>query len=82
MPTGQALFDQARNEPGRRRAEIRQQTLYLPPAVHDQLRELAFAERVKMHALIMARVQNLCRPARLKAQRLAARLCGIMPYRE
>jgi hypothetical protein len=30
-----------------------QQTVYLPPAVHDQLRELAFAERVKMHALIM-----------------------------
>ena len=30
-----------------------QQTVYLPPAVHDQLRELAFAERVKMHTLIM-----------------------------
>jgi hypothetical protein len=30
-----------------------QQTVYLPPAVHDQLRELAFSERVKMHALIM-----------------------------
>ena len=30
-----------------------QQTVYLSPAVHDQLRELAFAERVKMHALIM-----------------------------
>ena len=30
-----------------------QQTVYLPPPVHDQLRELAFSERVKMHALIM-----------------------------
>lgn len=30
-----------------------QQTVYLPPAVHDQLRELAFSERVKMHTLIM-----------------------------
>ena len=30
-----------------------QQTVYLPPAVHDQLRELAFSERVKMHALLM-----------------------------
>jgi hypothetical protein len=30
-----------------------QQTVYLPPAVHEQLRELAFSERVKMHALIM-----------------------------
>ncbi len=27
--------------------------MYLPPAVHEQLRELAFAERVKMHALLM-----------------------------
>jgi hypothetical protein len=30
-----------------------QQPVYLPPAVHDQLRELAFAERVRMHALLM-----------------------------
>ena len=30
-----------------------QQTVYLPPAVHDQLRELAFAERVKMHSILM-----------------------------
>jgi hypothetical protein len=27
--------------------------VYLPPAVHDQLRELAFSERVKMHTLLM-----------------------------
>jgi hypothetical protein len=39
--------------PARRRAATIQQTVYLPPAVHDQLRELAFAERVKMHALLM-----------------------------
>ena len=43
--------------PARRRSATKdatvQQTVYLPPAVHDQLRELAFAERVKMHALIM-----------------------------
>jgi hypothetical protein len=30
-----------------------QQTVYLPPAVHDQLRELAFSERVKMHTILM-----------------------------
>jgi len=30
-----------------------QQTVCLPSAVHDQLRELAFAERVKMHSLLM-----------------------------
>ncbi len=34
----------------RRRSETIQQTVYLPPAVHDQLREVAFTERVKMHA--------------------------------
>ena len=37
----------------RRKPATIQQTVYLPPAVHDQLRELAFAERVKMHALLM-----------------------------
>jgi hypothetical protein len=39
--------------PDRRKARSIQQTVYLPPAVHDQLRELAFAERVKMHSLLM-----------------------------
>lgn len=39
--------------PARRKAATIQQTVYLPPAVHDQLRELAFAERVKMHSLLM-----------------------------
>lgn len=43
--------------PSRRRSATKeatiQQTVYLPPAVHDQLRELAFSERVKMHALIL-----------------------------
>jgi hypothetical protein len=37
---------------GRWRSDTIQQTVYLPSAVHDQLRELAFVERVKMHALI------------------------------
>jgi len=36
----------------RRKAATIQQTVYLPPGVHDQLRELAFAERVKMHSLL------------------------------
>ena len=36
-----------------RRARTVQQTVYLPPAVHEQLRELAFEERVKMHTLLM-----------------------------
>jgi len=30
-----------------------QQTVYLPPAVHDQLRKIAFDERVKMHDILL-----------------------------
>ncbi len=32
---------------------IIKQTLYLPEAVHEQLRVLAFSERVKQHDLLM-----------------------------
>ena len=39
--------------PARRRPRPVQQTVYLPLAVHEQLRELAFEERVKMHTLPM-----------------------------
>jgi len=38
-----------------------QQTLYLPPAVHDQLRELAFVERVRMHALLLEGLDEVFR---------------------
>jgi len=44
-----------------------QQTLYLPPAVHDQLRELAFAERVKMHALVMEGLDAVFRARGMKS---------------
>ena len=37
----------------RQRPSTVQQTVYLPPAVHEQLRELAFVERVRMHAILM-----------------------------
>ncbi len=37
----------------RPRPDIVQQTIYLPRAVHEQLRSLAFAERVKMHDVLM-----------------------------
>jgi len=30
-----------------------QQTVYLAPAVHEQLRKIAFDERVKMHDILM-----------------------------
>ena len=43
-----------------------QQTVYLPPTVHDQLREVAFAERVKMHALIMEGLDEVFRKRGLK----------------
>jgi hypothetical protein len=38
---------------GKRAAATIQQTVYLAPPVHEQLSELAFPERVKMHALLM-----------------------------
>lgn len=36
-----------------KRPGIKQQTAYLPEAVHEQLRLLAFEERRKMHSYIM-----------------------------
>ena len=57
--------------PARRRSATKeatiQQTVYLPPAVHDQLRELAFSERVKMHALIMEGLDAVFRARGLKS---------------
>ena len=35
------------------RRSVKQQTVYLPLPVYEQLRRLAFEERVKMHALLM-----------------------------
>ena len=56
--------------PQRRRNATRettvQQTVYLPPAVHEQLRELAFSERVKMHALLMEGLDSVFRNRGLK----------------
>ena len=43
-----------------------QQTVYLPPAVHHQLRELAFSERVKMHSLIMEGLDAVFRARGMK----------------
>jgi hypothetical protein len=59
------------SSPPRRRSATKeatiQQTVYLPPAVHDQLRELAFSERVKMHALIMEGLDAVFRARGLKS---------------
>ena len=51
----------------RRRSATIQQTLYLPPAVHDQLRELAFAKRVKMHSLILEGLDAVFRANGMKS---------------
>ena len=40
-------------EPQGRRAHVKQQTVYLPLPVYEQLRRLAFEERSKMHSLLM-----------------------------
>jgi len=55
---------EASHEPPARRTI--QQTVYLPPAIHDQLRELAFAERVKMHSLLMEGLDLVFRDRGLK----------------
>jgi len=43
-----------------------QQTVHLPPAVHDQLRELAFHERVKMHAILLEGLDRVFKDRGLK----------------
>jgi len=46
--------------PGRRPG-VRQQTVYLPLPVYEQLRRLAFEERVKMHSLLMEGLDRVFR---------------------
>ena len=45
VPTGPRL--------GTLKARTHQFSLYLEPAVHDKLREIAYVERVKIHQLVM-----------------------------
>jgi hypothetical protein len=40
---------------------IRQQTVYLPEPVYEQLRRLAFEERTKMHSLLMEGLDRVFR---------------------
>ena len=44
-----------------RRPGVRQQTVYLPIPVYEQLRRLAFEERVKMHSLLMEGLDRVFR---------------------
>ncbi len=43
------------------RRPVKQQTVYLPEPVYEQLRRLAFEERVKMHALLMEGLDRVFR---------------------
>jgi hypothetical protein len=43
------------------RRSVKQQTVYLPLPVYEQLRRLAFEERVKMHALLMEGLDRVFR---------------------
>ena len=54
------------SSPARRAPRKIQQTVYLTPAVHDQLRELAFAERVKTHSILMEGLDLVFRARGLK----------------
>ena len=46
---------------GSRRHEVKQQTVYLPLTAYEQLRRLAFEERVKMHQLLMEGLDRVFR---------------------
>ncbi len=54
-------------ETPRRRPKVRQQTVYLPIPVYEQLRRLAFEERVKMHSLLMEGLDRVFRDRGLPA---------------
>jgi hypothetical protein len=59
-PTPQPPPPAAAAPPATRRP-VRQQTVYLPVPVHEQLRRLAFEERVKMHSLLMEGLERVFR---------------------
>ena len=44
-----------------------QQTVYLHPAVHEQLRSLAFSERAKMHTLLLEGLDDVFRSRGMKS---------------
>jgi hypothetical protein len=50
-----------RNPAGTLKARARQLSVYLEPPVYEQLREMAYAERTKMHALMLEALDLLFR---------------------
>jgi Antitoxin-like ribbon-helix-helix len=53
VPSPSAAGERPGHRGGGRRPGLKQQTAYLPEAVYEQLRALAFEERRKMHDLLM-----------------------------
>lgn len=49
----ESLAPEKREREKRKRPKVVQQTVYLPPAVHEQLRRLAFEERRRMHDYLL-----------------------------
>ena len=45
-----------------------QMTVYLEPEIHDHLRSLAYAERTKMHSLIMEGIEMMIKKRGLRAR--------------
>ena len=50
-----------RNPAGTLKERARQLSIYLEPPVYEQLREMAYAERTKMHALMLEALDLLFR---------------------
>jgi hypothetical protein len=48
-------------KPASLRPGVKQQTVYLPLAVYEQLRRVAFDERVKMHQLLLEGLDRVFR---------------------
>lgn len=69
LPLSPTMDADARPEApeARQRPTTVQQTVYLPHAVHEQLRELAFIERVKMHSILMEGLDLAFRARGLKS---------------
>jgi hypothetical protein len=57
------------DEEGRGRRAVKQQTVYLPVPVYEQLRRLAFDERIKMHSLLMEGLDRVFRDRGLPSLR-------------
>jgi hypothetical protein len=60
-PNGRLSADKAKSK-----SEIVKQTVYLPPAVYEQLRQLAFEERKKMHDYLVEGLDRVFKDRGLK----------------